>query len=72
MVGISARAMGNLEGIIFAMIFRFQPSPAGKAFWISGIIAIVSRRTYPYVMWSEYWLLYDPGREFIAFCDLCT
>ncbi|OAX35874.1 nitrate transporter [Rhizopogon vinicolor AM-OR11-026] len=32
--------MGNLGGILFAIIFRFQPSPAGKAFWISGIIAI--------------------------------
>ncbi|KAG1736105.1 major facilitator superfamily domain-containing protein [Suillus paluster] len=33
-------AMGNLGGILFAIIFRFEPSPAGKAFWISGIIAI--------------------------------
>ncbi|KAG1776328.1 major facilitator superfamily domain-containing protein [Suillus placidus] len=33
-------AMGNLGGILFAIIFRFQPSPSGKAFWISGVIAI--------------------------------
>ncbi|KIJ61881.1 hypothetical protein HYDPIDRAFT_176843 [Hydnomerulius pinastri MD-312] len=33
--------MGNLGGIIFALIFRFQPSPAGKAFQTSGIIAMV-------------------------------
>ncbi|KAG2142480.1 major facilitator superfamily domain-containing protein [Suillus clintonianus] len=33
-------AMGNLGGIIFAIIFRFEPSPAGKAFWISGVIAV--------------------------------
>jgi NNP family nitrate/nitrite transporter-like MFS transporter len=36
--------MGNLGGIFFAIIFRFEPSPAGKAFWISGAIAIVSKR----------------------------
>jgi NNP family nitrate/nitrite transporter-like MFS transporter len=34
--------MGNLGGILFAIIFRFRPSPAGKAFWISGVIAVVS------------------------------
>ncbi|KAG0698595.1 major facilitator superfamily domain-containing protein [Suillus ampliporus] len=33
-------AMGNLGGVLFAIIFRFEPSPAGKAFWICGIIAI--------------------------------
>ncbi|KAL4248389.1 Nitrate/nitrite transporter [Abortiporus biennis] len=33
-------AMGNLGGIIFALIFRFQPVPLGKAFWISGILSI--------------------------------
>lgn len=33
-------AMGNLGGILFAIIFRFRPSPAGKAFWISGVIAV--------------------------------
>lgn len=33
-------AMGNLGGIFFAIIFRFAPSPSGKAFWISGVIAI--------------------------------
>lgn len=36
--------MGNLGGILFAIIFRFEPSPAGKAFWISGVIAVVSKR----------------------------
>ncbi|KAF8137710.1 major facilitator superfamily domain-containing protein [Boletus edulis] len=33
--------MGNFGGIVFAMVFRFQPVPVGKAFWISGIIAMV-------------------------------
>lgn len=33
-------SMGNFGGIVFAMIFRFQPSPIGKAFWISGIIVV--------------------------------
>ncbi|KAG1876288.1 nitrate transporter [Suillus subluteus] len=33
-------AMGNLGGILFAIIFRFEPSPSGKAFWISGVIAV--------------------------------
>ena len=34
-------AMGNMGGIVFALIFRFQPIPIGKAFWISGVIALV-------------------------------
>ena len=34
-------AMGNLGGIVFALVFRFQPHPVGKAFWIAGIIALV-------------------------------
>ncbi|PCH33008.1 nitrate transporter [Wolfiporia cocos MD-104 SS10] len=33
-------AMGNLGGVFFALIFRMQPTPAGKAFWISGCVAI--------------------------------
>jgi len=31
---------GNLGGIIFALIFRFQPLPHGKALWISGIVCV--------------------------------
>ncbi|KIM31986.1 hypothetical protein M408DRAFT_318374 [Serendipita vermifera MAFF 305830] len=31
-------AFGNLGGIFFALIFRFQPSPQGKPWWICGII----------------------------------
>lgn len=30
---------GNLGGIIFALIFRFQTAP-GKAFWIIGTICM--------------------------------
>lgn len=33
--------MGNVGGVVFALIFRFQPAPFGKAFWISGIVAAV-------------------------------
>ncbi|KAH7886819.1 major facilitator superfamily domain-containing protein [Phlebopus sp. FC_14] len=33
-------AMGNLGGIVFALVWRFQPVPAGKAFWISGVLAM--------------------------------
>ena len=33
--------MGNFGGIAYALVFRFQPLPVGKAFWISGIIAMV-------------------------------
>ncbi|KIJ15905.1 hypothetical protein PAXINDRAFT_76416 [Paxillus involutus ATCC 200175] len=33
--------MGNLGGIMFALIFRLQPAPAGKAFVTCGIIAMV-------------------------------
>jgi len=32
--------MGNFGGIAYALVFRFQPLPFGKAFWISGIIAM--------------------------------
>ncbi|CCM02700.1 uncharacterized protein FIBRA_04806 [Fibroporia radiculosa] len=34
--------MGNLGGVLFALIFRMQPTPPGKEFWISGIFAIPS------------------------------
>jgi NNP family nitrate/nitrite transporter-like MFS transporter len=34
-------AMGNLGGIWFALVFRYQPTPFGKAFWISGIVVMV-------------------------------
>ncbi|THH33241.1 hypothetical protein EUX98_g1006 [Antrodiella citrinella] len=34
-------AMGNVGGVFFALIFRFQPTPFGKAFWISGVVAAV-------------------------------
>ena len=34
-------AMGNLGGVWFALVFRFQPSPFGKAFWISGVVIMV-------------------------------
>lgn len=30
---------GNLGGIIFALVFRFQPA-TGKAFWIIGAMSI--------------------------------
>ncbi|THU96332.1 nitrate transporter [Dendrothele bispora CBS 962.96] len=33
-------AFGNVGGVIFALIFRFQTKPAGKAFWISGVFAM--------------------------------
>lgn len=33
-------AMGNVGGIIFAIIFRFQNQTAGRAFWISGVLTI--------------------------------
>ncbi|KAG2059535.1 nitrate transporter [Suillus hirtellus] len=33
-------AMGNLGGIFFAIIFRFQPYPLGRAFQIAGVIAL--------------------------------
>jgi MFS transporter, NNP family, nitrate/nitrite transporter len=32
---------GNIGGIFFALIFRFQPAPIGRPFWISGILAMV-------------------------------
>lgn len=34
--------MGNLGGVIFALIFRFESRPFGKAFWVSGVVASVS------------------------------
>ncbi|KZV71120.1 nitrate transporter [Peniophora sp. CONT] len=33
-------AFGNLGGVIFALIFRFQATPVGKAFWVCGIISV--------------------------------
>ncbi|KAG6901834.1 hypothetical protein C0995_007405 [Termitomyces sp. Mi166 len=33
-------SFGNLGGIIFALVFRFQPAE-GKAFWIIGVICVV-------------------------------
>jgi NNP family nitrate/nitrite transporter-like MFS transporter len=38
--------MGNLGGIAYALVFRFQPVPIGKAFWIAGIIAMVCGRRF--------------------------
>lgn len=34
--------MGSLGGIVFALVWRLQPSPVGRPFWICGIIAIVT------------------------------
>ncbi|KAG8718164.1 hypothetical protein FRC08_005818 [Ceratobasidium sp. 394] len=34
-------SMGNFGGICFALVFRFQPAPLGKAFWICGIVIMV-------------------------------
>jgi NNP family nitrate/nitrite transporter-like MFS transporter len=31
---------GNLGGVIFALVFRFQ-TEAGKAFWIMGVLCII-------------------------------
>ncbi|KAF5373189.1 hypothetical protein D9758_001491 [Tetrapyrgos nigripes] len=31
---------GNIGGVIFAVIFRFQPHPIGKPFWIAGILGM--------------------------------
>ncbi|KAH9947041.1 major facilitator superfamily domain-containing protein [Amylocystis lapponica] len=33
-------ALGNLGGVFFALIFRFQPLPYGKTFWIAGVLTI--------------------------------
>ncbi|PVF95348.1 nitrate transporter [Serendipita vermifera] len=34
-------AFGNLGGIFFGLVFRFQPSPQGKPWWICGIIIMI-------------------------------
>jgi len=34
-------AFGNIGGVIFAMVFRFEPDPLGKPWWICGVICIV-------------------------------
>ena len=39
-------AMGNLGGVWFALMFRFQPSPFGKAFWIAGIVTMVRQYAF--------------------------
>jgi NNP family nitrate/nitrite transporter-like MFS transporter len=33
-------ACGNLGGIVFAVIFRYQPNAYGKTIWIIGVITI--------------------------------
>jgi len=40
MSGIVA-AFGNVGGVIFAMVFRFEPEPLGKPWWICGTICII-------------------------------
>jgi len=45
-------AFGNVGGIIFALIFRFQAHPTGKPFWISGIFAMVRRFCYLFLVQS--------------------
>jgi len=40
MSGIVA-AFGNIGGVIFAMVFRFEPEPLGKPWWICGAICII-------------------------------
>lgn len=47
-------AMGNLGGIWFALIFRYQPTPFGKAFWIGGIVILVRP---PLFLLPEYQLM---------------
>lgn len=39
-------AMGNLGGIFFAFVWRYQPQPFGRAFWIAGVVTIVRGRPY--------------------------
>jgi len=34
-------SFGNVGGIIFALVFRFQTADEGRAFWIMGIICLV-------------------------------
>jgi MFS transporter, NNP family, nitrate/nitrite transporter len=34
-------ALGNLGGVWFALVFRFQPAPLGRAFWIAGVVSMV-------------------------------
>lgn len=33
--------MGNLGGIWFALLFRYQSVPIGKAFWIMGVVCMI-------------------------------
>ncbi|KAG8771705.1 hypothetical protein FRB91_000940 [Serendipita sp. 411] len=34
-------AFGNLGGIFFGLVFRFQPTPQGKPWWICGVIIMI-------------------------------
>ena len=49
--------MGNFGGIVYAMVFRFHPVPFGKAFWISGIIAMVTQLFFS----IQFFSLAHPG-----------
>lgn len=44
-------ALGNAGGVFFALIFRFQATPLGRAFWISGIVTMVS---CPRLVWLDH------------------
>lgn len=57
-------AMGNLGGVWFALVFRFQPSPFGKAFWIAGIVTIVCRSRFSFH--ERRVLISAPDRELRA------
>jgi NNP family nitrate/nitrite transporter-like MFS transporter len=46
-------SFGNLGGIIFTLIFRFQPQQ-GKAFWIMGVICVVINAVLVFVPVPKY------------------
>lgn len=46
-------SFGNLGGIIFTLIFRFQ-SQEGKAFWIMGVICVVINAVLVFIPVPKY------------------
>ena len=45
-------AMGNFGGVCFALVWRYVPLPSGKAFWIAGIVTVVSSKVQAH-LWKN-------------------
>ncbi|KAI0086011.1 major facilitator superfamily domain-containing protein [Irpex rosettiformis] len=56
MTGIVGAA-GNLGGVWFALMWRYQPQPFGRAFWIAGVVTVV--RSIQRIKWGLIVFTFD-------------